>query len=482
MTVSLPGLPGLTLPPTWIAQKQNCENKYKKLWVQSTYLQKNEDVTQAPAEGNQTNHETNAQSDLASPSSLTSISDSVPGVNGENATQTASSQALRETATEAQPGTLEWVQELNDLGAGKQKAVDTETQSNYDNINKQGGIANAGTQERSLYSGGDGRNTQTNSQGETPGSTENGRRNVQSGYESRLYGRSSQEALHSSDSEGRELTPEQATKLQGTAVADNNGAPLAVYHITDNMEFTTFAKGDTGFHFGSMDQALQHGQKRKYAKGRIFRAYLNIKNPIMARMDIMGWHAGGTALLLWSDGILTDSEMQEVTEAYRIGDGYDSAAAVRLREILEDKGYDGIAYPNGFEGDGMSYMAFRDNQIVRSEISPFGADKNTTPTVSYNENDAPIYVQEVRTNGKNMETNTDGNGQSSSGANYEGQAGNAERKGHDLGGIHSDRGVEGNGGAGDTRQIQQSGSSAGYGSIESNASVDADASVGAAPA
>lgn len=94
-----------------------------------------------------------------------------------------------------------------------------------------------------------------------------------------------------------------------------------------------------------------------------------------------------------------------------------------------------------------------------------------------NDGNPLIYVQEVRTNGKNMETNTDGNGQSSSGANYEGQAGNAERKGHDLGGIHSDRGVEGNGGAGDARQVQQPGSSSGYGKVEGNTE-----SVGAAPA
>lgn len=61
-----------------------CENRYQKLWVQSAYLQKNEDVTQAPAEGYNTNHETNARSALASPSSLFSISEKASGVNGEN--------------------------------------------------------------------------------------------------------------------------------------------------------------------------------------------------------------------------------------------------------------------------------------------------------------------------------------------------------------------------------------------------------------
>lgn len=102
-----------------------------------------------------------------------------------------------------------------------------------------------------------------------------------------------------------------------------------------------------------------------------------------------------------------------------------------------------------------------------------------------NDGNPLIYAKEVIDNGKNMETNTDGNGQSSSGANYEGQAGNAERKGHDLGRIYSDRRMEGNGGAGDARQVQQSGGSIGYGEID-NSDADsvapANPSVGAADA
>ena len=124
-----------------------CENKYNKLWVQSTYLNKKEDVTQVPAEGNNTNHETNAQSALASPSSTNSISQTEPGVNSEvkkegadesvgaasgsnavpgavnakqsdtphpSATLTPSPQG--EGLSQAEPVTLEWVQELNEQG------------------------------------------------------------------------------------------------------------------------------------------------------------------------------------------------------------------------------------------------------------------------------------------------------------------------------------------------------------------------------
>ena len=50
---------------------------------------------------------------------------------------------------------------------------------------------------------------------------------------------------------------------------------------------------------------------------------------------------------------------------------YDSEASVRLREILREKGYDGLVYPNAYEGDGDSYIAFYDRQIIKTDISTY---------------------------------------------------------------------------------------------------------------
>ena len=68
---------------TYYVVEAACENNYKKLWVQSAYLQKNEDVTQASAEGNTTDHGANAQGALASPSSENIISGNADFVNSE---------------------------------------------------------------------------------------------------------------------------------------------------------------------------------------------------------------------------------------------------------------------------------------------------------------------------------------------------------------------------------------------------------------
>lgn len=67
-----------------------------------------------------------------------------------------------------------------------------------------------------------------------------------------------------------------------------------------------------------------------------------------------------------------------------------------------------------------------------------------------------IYAQEVKENGKDLETNSGRYEQSSSRTDNEGQAGNAGGKGHDLGGVHRNRGVERDGDS-QHAQIQRSG-------------------------
>ena len=185
------------------------------------------------------------------------------------------------------------------------------------------------------------------------------------------------EGLYREDSEGRRLTAEQAEKLQGTAIVDDNGNPLAVYHFTPNMEFETFEKGDVGFHFGTQEQAAQRGRDLKAEKGRMFRVCLNIQNPVKTDADIMGWNANGTALKLWSMGILNKTELEEINSMWEMGGKYDSPASVRLREILAEKGYDGIAYPNDYEGEGDSYIAFHDDQIIQTDVSSLEESRST---------------------------------------------------------------------------------------------------------
>ena len=169
--------------------------------------------------------------------------------------------------------------------------------------------------------------------------------------------------IYLEDSEGRRINPEHGERLRGTAIADTEGRPAAVYHFTPNMEFTTFAKGDVGFHFGTLEQAGGRA-KRKGVDGRTLRGYLNIRNPLYVPTDIMNWHANATAMKMWSDGLLTKDELREIWGLASRGLDYDSPASIRLRELLAAKGYDGISYPNDFEGEGLSYIAFYPEQVI----------------------------------------------------------------------------------------------------------------------
>lgn len=185
--------------------------------------------------------------------------------------------------------------------------------------------------------------------------------------EGRAAGNAGQNVLRS-DSEGRRLTAEQAQRLQGTAITDETGAPLAVYHFTPETEFETFEKGDIGFHFGTKGQAMQRGKDMKAENGRMFRAYLNIKNPYHVRLDLNTWWPYHIGLYMYCEGVLTDAQWEEIQSLD--GRGYDTPGAKRLREMLSEKGIDGFVYPNMVEGSGDSYIALYDEQIVRSDILP----------------------------------------------------------------------------------------------------------------
>ena len=175
------------------------------------------------------------------------------------------------------------------------------------------------------------------------------------------------EELVLEDSSGRRISEDKARRLVGTAIVDYENRPIEVVHAT-NMDFDAFEKGDIGFHFGSDFQAQERARQKNIENPKYVRAYLNIKNPIMSQRDTMSWQPMQTALNLWDMGILSLEERNEIYALVRAnGTGYDSPAAEKLRDILEGKGYDGIAYPNGYEGEGMSYIAFHDEQIVRVE-------------------------------------------------------------------------------------------------------------------
>jgi hypothetical protein len=207
-----------------------------------------------------------------------------------------------------------------------------------------------------------------------------------------IYGKSGEIRVLSEDSEGRKISPETLEKISESAVVDKDGKPISLYHATDKY-FDKFSIGDIGFHFGNKTQANTRASAKNIANPRYVNAYLNIKNPLRVKSDYMNWHANSVALHLWNEGLLSDLEKDAIVSLWQQGFNYDSPAAVKLREILESKGYDGIAYPNGYEGDGTSYIAFHDEQIVRvdSEAGQIAENAIEHERVVYSSKSAKAY-------------------------------------------------------------------------------------------
>ncbi len=250
-----------------------------------------------------------------------------------------------------------WVRKVNSI-------LQSTANGGIINQNANGGAENGGEQgllrNGGRWSGPEGTNTQIPS-GTLPQATGRVSGTVQEGNQ----GLSEQSSLRNSgNNRGLNLTTEQSEQLKDTAIVNDDGTPKAVYHFTENMDFETFGEGDIGFHFGSIVQAQKRGSDLKQT-GRIIIAHLAIKNPIRIPVDIMSWRPSQTALKLWDEQILTFEQFLFVHDLQiESGFDYNSPAAVELRRILAEKGYDGIVYENHFEGDGESYIAFYPEQVI----------------------------------------------------------------------------------------------------------------------
>ena len=174
--------------------------------------------------------------------------------------------------------------------------------------------------------------------------------------------------LSNKDTAGRTLSPEQRNKYAHTVFKDENGNLISLYHWTDKI-FNRFAVGDIGFHFGTFFAAEEHRNERigKSKTGRsIYKeVYLNIQNPILIYFDAVEWDARNTVHELLELGVLDQNEAAALQklDGYDLG-GYDCEALVALRQLLTDKGYDGIVYFNESEDAGsLSVIAFSPDQI-----------------------------------------------------------------------------------------------------------------------
>lgn len=174
-------------------------------------------------------------------------------------------------------------------------------------------------------------------------------------------------ALKNIDSVGRKISETLMNRLRNTVLKTKDGTIISLFYFTD-AEFENFTQGDIGFHFGTLDAAInrendpnrtKHGDKQIYKE-----VYINSENPIILESDPMKWDAFSTAHLLLRQGIFTIEDLQALEKLEGFHNGkYGCEAVTELIRLINAKGYDGIIYTNGFEG-GLSVIALYPDQII----------------------------------------------------------------------------------------------------------------------
>ena len=168
--------------------------------------------------------------------------------------------------------------------------------------------------------------------------------------------------------ESFQLSPQQQEYFKDTKVVHYSGNPKVMYHSTDT-DFTEFAKGDIGFHFGTAKASEDVFTRKSMIVGsneirqnwRTIPVYLDIKNPLRMR-DIGKWD---NAFAVYKELIVKHKDDLGSTKLPNPNSvPYEKRFEV-MRNHLESLGYDGIVYGNLYEGSELddSYIAFNPEQI-----------------------------------------------------------------------------------------------------------------------
>lgn len=181
------------------------------------------------------------------------------------------------------------------------------------------------------------------------------------------------------DSNGRELTPEQADYFKNSKMRDKNGNLMVMYHGSPNAGFTEFRSGTyfTPMKWYADGYKKQGASMLSYKKTAdnpdTYEVYLNIEKPFDTRNPKERRIFEQEYYQQWGSGApLADSGLPDWT------DGMD------LQEFIEEKGYDydGLILDEGAVGGygeevksrGLSYVVFNPEQVKNVD--------NQTPTKS----------------------------------------------------------------------------------------------------
>lgn len=172
-------------------------------------------------------------------------------------------------------------------------------------------------------------------------------------------------------------TPEFQTWFADSKVVDDAGQPLVVYHGTASA-FEAFDPGRTGqgdpgflgsgFYFGDNKSiARSYAMMRPGTDERVIEAHLSLQNPFMwgpKGLGVRGFVQDGDRL---PDAIHDEVVRRSGYGTERIPSSEYEAAERTVsrvvREVLEERGYDGVIATDDFSNQPIEFVAFRPEQI-----------------------------------------------------------------------------------------------------------------------
>lgn len=186
----------------------------------------------------------------------------------------------------------------------------------------------------------------------------------------------------STDSDGRQLSEGQREYFADSAVRDENGNLLVMYHGTSRGGFTIFDVygsnyglfGGGSYFTSSRSVAQNYTKKGRGDNPQVYAVYLNIKNPLDmdAQADPAEWAKAFPDVTFPESG--TNEQFFRAVEEFFMDEGYKTWEAQRsITESIQDSmGYDGITHIGGgrVDADGERhrvYIAFEQNQIKRTD-------------------------------------------------------------------------------------------------------------------
>ena len=149
------------------------------------------------------------------------------------------------------------------------------------------------------------------------------------------------------------------------AAAKSAGYTTPAYHGTrSNFNIFRYNPDDIGFHFGDKKTARERVGRGKGAT--VMPVYLNIKNALNFDEDLGAWDGEYICKYMLAHNLITADEAKEILIT---PGGYqrDSREKTRrMRQVLRDKGFNTITYPNWYESDGSTSYIMLDQRDIKS--------------------------------------------------------------------------------------------------------------------